>query len=472
MTTEKKAGAASLDSSKHTKTTKQPSKEDINALWITYLNIVLYALCYQLQRPVVSTPTLHNMCATIATKSNILVDTQEPFLVEFLSKNAADSDAVAQTYGKLQAFFSAIQTVGSPLVGILLDRVGIRKASAVVFCASALSYAILASAQDMERLFLSKIPTALQHAFLIAQAVAATSTAGDDKARAQALGRVTTAYTIGASIGPALGGFLAGHGDLYLSARLAVVGSLVSVVLSLVYLPNASNPNKKEPTGDVSAPSSFWDDLRRQARLVLRASLLPLLVAKVVGGVAASIHSTALPLVLKDLQFDPALLGLAMSASMLGVAVFGATAMAPLTQRLGAAGLAQSGLALRVLFGSLLAFGVTTAMGGSDAGDTVKQFIIVASVFRELSSHALATGLTTQTTGAVTATEQGALLGLEHGLFSLARVGGPPLATWLLTSVGSFWAIASVCGGLDVGMIGLLLFSATSTARGTKSKLK
>jgi hypothetical protein len=187
---------------------------------------------------------------------------------------------------------------------------------------------------------------------------------------------------------------------------------------------------------------------------------------------AASIHSTALPLVLKDLQFDPALLGLATSASMLGVAVFGATAMAPLTQRLGTAGLAQSGLALRVLFGSLLAFGVTTAMGGSDAGDTVKQFIIVASVFRELSSHALATGLTTQTTGAVTATEQGALLGLEHGLFSLARVGGPPLATWLLTSVGSFWAIASVCGGLDVGMIGLLLFSATSTARGTKSKLK
>jgi hypothetical protein len=39
---------------KHSKTAKEPSKEDSNALWITYLNIVLYALCYQLQRPVVS----------------------------------------------------------------------------------------------------------------------------------------------------------------------------------------------------------------------------------------------------------------------------------------------------------------------------------------------------------------------------------------------------------------------------------
>jgi hypothetical protein len=49
-------------------------------------------------------------------------------------------------------------------------------------------------------LFYSKLPTALQHAFLVAQATAATSTAGDDSARAQALGRMTTAYTIGGTL--------------------------------------------------------------------------------------------------------------------------------------------------------------------------------------------------------------------------------------------------------------------------------
>jgi MFS family permease len=136
------------------------------ALWITYANIVLYALCYQLQRPV------------------------EPYLVEQLSGNAANVTAVTQTYGRLQAFFSTIQTIGSPLVGILLDRVGIRKASAMVFLASAASYAIFAVATDMNLLFYSKIPTALQHAFLVAQATAASSTGGDDWARAQALGRM------------------------------------------------------------------------------------------------------------------------------------------------------------------------------------------------------------------------------------------------------------------------------------------
>ena len=143
------------------------SSADKAALWVTYINIVLYALCYQLQRPV------------------------EPFLIESLSKGE-NAETVSQTYGNLQAFFSTVQTIGSPLVGILLDRVGIRKASAMVFLSSALSYAILASASDLNLLFLSKVPTALQHAFLIAQATAAASTGGDSVARAAALGRMTT----------------------------------------------------------------------------------------------------------------------------------------------------------------------------------------------------------------------------------------------------------------------------------------
>ena len=52
--------------------------------------------------------------------------------------------------------------------------------------------------------------------------------------RAAALGRLTTAYTIGATIGPALGGHLAKN-DLYAGARLAVWGSLVGSPISLVF---------------------------------------------------------------------------------------------------------------------------------------------------------------------------------------------------------------------------------------------
>lgn len=451
------AKTTDVDASAHTED-KVASAANTRALYITYINIVLYAVCYQLQLPV------------------------EPFLVQRLSKHQAnDSAAVARKYGQLQATFSAIQTLGSPLVGLLLDRIGIRRASAIVFLASALSYAVLASAKDMNLLFLSKIPTAFQHAFLIAQAVAAT-TAVDERGRAQALARMTTAYTIGATIGPATGGFLAGNGDLYASARWAVVGSLVSVVLSLFFLPDGS----RSSTGAVDGPSSsslatkrqgsssslsFWQDIRHQGSLALRATLLPLLVVKVAGGVAASMHATALPLVLtQDLQFAPALLGAAMSCSMMAVAVFGAVAVAPLTQWLGPQGLAQTGLTLRVLWGSLLAFWVTATTATSNLAFQ-NEIIIVTWVLRELSSHALATGLTTQTTGAVTVQEQGALLGLEHGLFSMARIVGPPLATLLLTQAGTFWAVAAACGGLDVCLIAILGYArGKADSRKRKSK--
>ena len=269
------------------------------ALWITYINIVLYALCYQLQRPV------------------------EPFLVAKLTKSAdgddATTDDAAIMYGRVQSFFSAIQTVGSPLVGILLDRIGIRTTSALVFAASALSYAILAHATDLTTLFLSKIPTVLQHAFLVAQATAATEAGSDDALRAQALGRMTTSYTIGATIGPALGGYLA-HGDgddskvgdMYFGAWLAVFGSIISVVLSLLYLPDehyhtgtSSGASTKSKAQQQS--NSFLADVKKTINIAARSHIWPLLAVKVISGVARSMHSTALPLALKeglDFAFD------------------------------------------------------------------------------------------------------------------------------------------------------------------------
>ena len=56
------------------------------AVWLVLLNVTLYAVCYQLQRPV------------------------EPFLVKSLSEGA-DGAEVARTYGRLQSFFSFVQTL-------------------------------------------------------------------------------------------------------------------------------------------------------------------------------------------------------------------------------------------------------------------------------------------------------------------------------------------------------------------------
>lgn len=426
----------------------------ITPLHVTYINIVLYALCYQLQRPI------------------------EPFLVQQLSKNAASADVVATTYGQLQAFFSFIQTIGSPLVGIILDRLGIRTTSAIVFGSSALSYWILAMAtEDMSMLFYSKIPTAFQHAFLVAQAVAATSCVNDDAARAQALGRMTTAYTIGATVGPALGGYLAERGGMYFAAKLAVFGSILSVVLSFLFLPGGvdtnTNSSNAGTTKRIVRGKSFYDEIQNTVSMAIRSNLWPLLVVKVFGGVAASMYQTTIPILLtQDLKMDPSSLGLYMSSSMFAVAIFGAIGMSPLIQMIGSTGMTSSGLIVRAILGCVMALTISNALQQvlletTTTIDSATMYsyitswqtqIIIVSVLHALASHALATGVTTQTTGVVNVNEQGSLLGLEHGLFSMARIVGPPAGTYVLLWSGgnSFWTIAIVCAIIDIMMLSLL----------------
>lgn len=416
-------------------------------LSITYANIVLYALCYQLQRPV------------------------EPFLIQSLTEQEqaeGEISSVNQTYGNLQSFFSFCQMFGSPLVGILLDRIGIRKTSCVVFVASALSYAILASASDLTLLFVSKIPTIFQAAFLVAQATAATTTGDNAAMRAAALGRMTTAYTVGATIGPALGGYLAGQGDFYVGAKLAVFGSLLSAALSLWFLPDAS----VSKTNEKASKRSFWEDTVHSGKIALRPNIWPLLSVKVINGVCASMHSTAIPLVLTQiLRFEPQQLGMVMSCGMFAVAFFGAFFMAPLTKMLGSLGMMNLGMLSRSVLGLVTAGMVMTYASLLSANSSISfEFVLVqvisVSILHNLSQHVLATGLTTQTTGSVNKDEQGALLGLEHSLFSLARIGGPALGTALF-GFGGVLQVELACGSIDVLTVAFLYMKLRPKPKGT-----
>ncbi|MGK3746798.1 MAG: MFS family permease [Bacillariaceae sp.] len=457
-----------------TEETKNENRKILNTnkvLWITYINIILYALSYQLQRPV------------------------EPYLIKSLiekeelegslsSSSSSSSSSINQTYGNLQSFFSFCQFFGSPFVGILLDRIGIRKTSCIVFIASALSYSILASASDLSLLFVSKIPTIFQAAFLVAQATAATSTCDDASLRAAALGRMTTAYTIGATIGPTLGGYLAGKGDFYIGAKFAVAGSLVSAILSFLFLPDnnvqqeAESPTTASSTSTTttslssssssSSPKkdkikkkkkrSFLEDTRHSAEIALRPTIWPLLMVKVISGICASMHSTVIPLVLtQTLKFEPQQLGLVMSCGMFAVAAFGAFAMAPLTKTLGSFGMMNTGLIARSVLGLIMAGMVAVYASLLESTTTTSSIefilmqVIIVSILHALSQHVLATGLTTQTTGNVDKDEQGSLLGLEHSLFSLARIGGPAIATALLGFRGML-PVEMACGSLDILM--------------------
>ena len=177
----------------------------------------------------------------------------------------------------------------------------------------------------------------------------------------------------------------------------------------------------------------------------------------------ASMHSTAMPLVLtQQLEIEPSRLGLTMSGSMIAVAAFGAFGMAPLTKSLGPPRMTYIGLLGRAALGMTMAFIISLAMSH---GDNFLTHIIGAAILHALFSHVLATGLTTQTTGAVASDERGALLGLEHSLFSFARIGGPMIATSLLSLGRGLWAVETFCGAFDVLLMAALVAAAPRMAK-------
>ena len=400
--------------------TRSAQNESRWVMPIVYINIILYALCYQLQRPI------------------------EPFLVDRLVKqqklnvDVGEGDIMA-SYGRLQSFFSLLQTFGSPFVGFLLDRIGSRNCFVVVFLSSALSYWLLAQANSMSMLYLSKIPTIFQAAFLVAQAIVATSLSQCNSAdRAAALGRLTTSYTLGATIGPALGGILGVSGDYFFGAKLAVAGSLISVGLALL-LPSKAVDMDKEKVKQLS--STKRGSLFKATFAVLRKPIVwRLLVIKVFSSVTNSMINTSIPILLKQHGFNEADLGWNMSSSFVAVAVMGGTLMKPLTSQLGAFRLTYFSLMSKAAFGVSFAF-LTLTQGWL--------IITIVSIALACSAHVLATAVTLRTTGSVDASEQGTLLGIEHSLFALARVFGPSIGMRLMASYG-FKTVALVCCFVDL----------------------
>ncbi|KAJ8609609.1 hypothetical protein CTAYLR_006264 [Chrysophaeum taylorii] len=372
------------------------ARQQRGVVLIVLVNISLYAVSFQLQRPI------------------------EPFLVKKLG-----ADDVA--YGRLMSFFSLLQSLGSPVVGATLDRIGPRLMFVVVFLSSAASYGILSLSTSMAWLYLSKIPSVFQAGFLVAQALVGAS-AHTEHDRAAALGRLTTAYTVGATLGPGLGGWFGKRGSYYAGAKLAVVLSLFSAALAFVLPDNRTKVlEKKRPQRGILA-------------VVGRRAIWPLLVVKALTGVSNSALGATLPLVLRDAKFDEQALGLAMSATSMLVAVVGAFALGPLTSACGSSRrLAVAALATKV--GSVFAFVPLAGVGPVG--------LAALSSFHTCVSHVMATSLTSSTTGSVAPDEQGALLGVEHALFAVARIFGPTMGTTLLGFKGGFALVATVCACLD-----------------------
>ncbi len=251
-------------------------------------------------------------------------------------------------------------------------------------------------------------------------------------------------------------------GDLFAGARLAVWGSIISVLLSLLFLKDRNNNGNKTNYD----PQSFLQSIHTTLSYLRHPTIGPLLFIKLLNGVSSSAFTTVLPLVLVNkLHLNTSQLGYFMSASSLSVAIFASFGISFSMSLVGNRSdrLASLGIANRIV--SIMCFGGVVSwcllhMMDADKTMEAEQHILpkeglwlatIVSIAVSISSHMHATSLTTLTTGAVSADQRGAILGLEHGLFSLARVVGPPFGTYLLSRrFAGIWGVISACVVMDV----------------------
>lgn len=179
--------------------------------------------------------------------------------------------------------FSLLQLVGGLLSGPLFDSIGARSGLIVSFTASALSYGIAAVAASLPVLFLSRVPTLLQHAAL-ASRIAVSSYATDASSKASLLGLLGLSASVGAIVGPGLGGFLSTRFStrVALLAAMALSAASLLAVLTLMARPGAgateaqSAPKRKPSLADI-------------ARVALQPGVPALLAAKSVLNLAVSL---------------------------------------------------------------------------------------------------------------------------------------------------------------------------------------
>jgi OCT family organic cation transporter-like MFS transporter 18 len=219
--------------------------------------------------------------------------------------------ADARAYGLMQSLFSLAQLVGGLLCGPLMDVYGARWGMSLAFFSGAVSYGMTAMSTkyvttsarhrvfclhhahpltadapcvrlsclySMPMLYLSRLPTAFQHAALAARVSIAAKTRG--ATQAALLGYVGLAYTVGAIAGPVIGGALATH-SLRGVSLLAAALSLLSAASVLVVLP--ARPRATAAAAAAAAPPPSLGsklNVREFARVCTLPGVRPLLAVK------------------------------------------------------------------------------------------------------------------------------------------------------------------------------------------------
>ncbi|HLK21495.1 MAG TPA: MFS transporter [Bryobacteraceae bacterium] len=341
------------------------------------------------------------------------------------------------TVGLLVASYALCQLIAGPILGRWSDHLGRRPLLLVSQVGTLIGFLILAYANALWLIFLSRIIDGLTAGNLsLAQAYISDVTKPENRAKSFAI--IGIAFGMGFLIGPAISGFLAQFSYQYPIFAAAAL-SATSILATYFLLP--SGP---PIAADNLTPRKFtildWGNYVRYFR---QPSLAPLLWQFFAFALAFSMYMSGFPLFaerryvwqghpfgVKEVGYVYAYLGL------LGV-IFQGGLIGKLVKVFGETNLVRAGFFFAMV--GLIALGFTYGV----------PLLLIVSAVASGGMGAIRPALTSLITQNASRSEQGVVLGLTQSLNSIAAIIAPALGGLLIDhSLLAAWALvgAAICG--------------------------
>ena len=338
--------------------------------------------------------------------------------------------------GLLTTSFSIAQFIFSPIWGRASDRFGRRPLILLSLFGSAVAFLIFGLANSLWVLFAARIGGGILTAASLPTSYAYIADVTPPEKRAGGMAMIGVAFGIGFAVGPWIGAVL-GSGDIRIPALFVAGLSFLNFLFALVALPESHHPG--EPTSETRKTGLL--DLGAFASSFRRPALGELLTLFSVQNFAfALLEATFTWLILVRFlgvsvagePLSPAQEGRA--AEMVGP-IFGIVGVTVMVVQ----GSMMGGLARRIGERRLVWVG-GLALSAAMFWIAVTHSLLwlkVASALVAFGSGILNPSLTSLISQVAGPHEKGAVMGVQQGVGSLARMVAPPLGTWLLQRFGA-----------------------------------
>lgn len=343
--------------------------------------------------------------------------------------------------------YAVFQLVSSPILGKISDRTGRKPMLIVSQLGTFVGFILLARSTSLWMLYVARaIDGATAGNLPLAQAYISDNT--EPKNRAKSFALIGIAFGLGFTVGPAVTAYLSRYGlniPIYAAAGL----SLTSVLCTSLLLPKERAPASQVAEAELPAGKRLgvldWDTY---AQYLKRPVLRGLLAQFFAYMIAFQMFTSGFALfaerrfVWHGHPFTPFEIGMVFTyVGILGILLQGG-AVGRLVKRFGE--------------GPLVAWGFVSLVAGYLLLGPVSAipFLIAAITLSSFGGSILRPVITSMVTQSASRTEQGVVLGLTTSLSSLAAIGAPPVAGFLIDHALLSWWAWLAAGASLLGLVG------------------